>query len=381
MSRAEWLQETRQMRFEEAHEGWTGSRLTQEEAAALLGVCARTFRRYVDRYEEDGLEGLMDKRLCEVSHRRAPVDEVMKLVEQYRRGHRGWNVKHFHAWYRRDGGGRSYTWVKNQLQGTGVVKRYAKRGAHRKRREASPWPGMMLHQDGSTHEWAPGKRWDLIVTLDDATNEHYSMFFCEEEGAHSSFRGVREVIESKGLFCSLYTDRGSHYWHTPQAGGKVDKRNPTQFGRAMKQLGIEMIAAYSPQARGRCERVFRTHQDRLVKELAATGITEFAAANDYIRSRYLPAYNDQLKKPAREDGSAFVPCRDLTVLNDILCEHHERTVGSDNCVRYRRRALQIPADRHRCHYVKAKVKVLDYPGQGLAIHHGPRELARYDAKG
>ena len=381
MSRAKWLQETRQMRFKEAYEGWTGSRLTQEEAAVLLGVCARTFRRYVDRYEEDGLDGLCDQRLCEVSHRRAPVDEVMKVVVRYRSHHRGWNVRHFHAWYRRDGGQRSYTWVKNQLQGAGVVKRYAKRGAHRKRREAAPWPGMMLHQDGSTHEWAPGQRWDLIVTLDDATNEHYSMFFCEEEGTRSSFQGVREVIESRGLFCSLYTDRGSHYWHTPQAGGKVDKNNPTQFGRAMKQLGIEMIPAYSPQARGRCERVFRTHQDRLVKELAAAGITDRAEANRYLRREYLPAYNAEFSKPAREQGSAFVPCRDQTVLDDILCEHHERTVGSDNCVRYRRRALQIPADRHRCHYVKARVKVLDYPNDHLAIHHGPRELARYDARG
>ncbi len=381
MIRAQWLQETRQMRFEEAYEGWNKSRLTQEEAANLLGVCSRTFRRYVDRYEEEGLDGLLDKRMCEVSHRRAPVDEVMRLVERYRAHHRGWNVRHFHSWYRRDGGQRSYTWVKNQLQGAGVVKRYAKRGAHRKRREAAPWPGMMLHQDGSTHEWVVGQRWDLIVTMDDATNEHYSMFFCEEEGTRSSFRGVREVIESKGLFCSLYTDRGSHYWHTPEAGGKVGKKNPTQFGRAMKQLGIEMIPAYSPQARGRCERVFRTHQDRLVKELASAGITDMDTANRYLQKEYLPAYNAQFSKPAREAGSAFVACRDLSVLSDILCERHERMVGADNCVRYRRKVLQIPADRHRCHYVKARVQVLDYLDQGLAVHHGPRELARYDARG
>ncbi len=369
------------MRFEEAYEGWNKSRLTQEEAANLLGVCSRTFRRYVDRYEEEGLDGLCDRRLSEVSHRRAPVDEVMDVVERYRDYHRGWNVKHFHSWYRRDGGQRSYTWVKSQLQGAGVVKRYAKRGAHRKRRESSPWPGMMLHQDGSTHEWVEGQRWDLIVTMDDATNEHYSMFFCEQEGTRSSFRGVREVIESKGLFCSLYTDRGSHYWHTPQAGGKVDKNNPTQFGRAMKQLGIEMIPAYSPQARGRCERVFRTHQDRLVKELASAGITDMDTANRYLQNEYLPAYHAEFKKPAREPGSAFVACRDPSVLDDILCERHERMVGADNCVRYRRKVLQIPADRHRCHYVKARVQVLDYPDQGLAVHHGPRELARYDAKG
>ena len=135
----------------------------------------------MDRYEEAGLEGLRDRRLSEVSHRKAPVDEVIELVDQYRAHHGGWNVRHFHSWYRRDGGRRSYTWVKNTLQGAGVVKRAPRRGAHRKRREAAPWPGMLLHQDGSTHEWAPGKRWDLVVTMDDATNEHYSMFFCGAE--------------------------------------------------------------------------------------------------------------------------------------------------------------------------------------------------------
>ena len=271
-------------------------------------MCARTFRRYIDRYEEDGLDGLLDKRLSQVSHRRAPVDEVLRLVDRYRRRHDGWNVKHYYAWYRRDGGQRSYSWVKNTLQAAKVVKKAAKRGAHRKRREPAPWPGMLLHQDGSDHEWVPGQHWDLIVTMDDATNAHYSMFFCEEEGTQSSFQGVREVIEAKGLFCSLYTDRGSHYWHTPEAGGKVDKVNLTQFGRAMRQLGIEMIPAYSPEARGRSERAFGTHQGRLPKELAAAGITDMDAANAYVRDVYLPAFNAEFAHPAREDGSAFVPC-------------------------------------------------------------------------
>ena len=112
------------------------------------------------------------------------------------------------------------------------------------------------------------------------------MFFCDQEGTHSSLRGVREVIERQGLFCSLYTDRGSHYWHTPEAGGKGDKANPTQFGRAMAQLGIEMIPAYSPEARGRSERAFRTHQDRLVKELEVAGMADRAAANRYLQETY-----------------------------------------------------------------------------------------------
>ena len=225
MNQTELLQEIRLMRFQEAYGGWTESRLTQEEAARLLGVCERTFRRYIDRYEEEGLDGLIDKRLSQVSHRQAPVDEVMRLVDHYQDRHMGWNVKHYYTRYKREGGSRSYTWVKNRLQKAGVVKKAPRRGVHRKRRERAAWPGMLVHQDGSQHQWVPGKYWDLIVTMDDATNEHYSMFFCDEEGTQSSFRGVREVIERRGLFCSLYTDRGSHYWHTPEAGGKVDKVN------------------------------------------------------------------------------------------------------------------------------------------------------------
>lgn len=380
MRRTELLQEIRKMRFEEAYAGWHARRLTQEEAARLLGVCERTFRRYIDRYEEAGLEGLIDKRLEQVSHRRAPVNEVMALTEQYRSRHAGWSAKHFHAWYRREGGQRSYTWVKNQLQAAGLVKKAPAKGKHRKRRERSPWPGMMLHQDGSTHEWVPGQRWDLIVTMDDATSEHYSMFFVEEEGTASSFRGVRDVIEQRGLFSALYTDRGSHYWYTPEAGGKVDKAHLTQFGRAMKHLGIEMIPAYSPEARGRSERAFATHQARLPKELALAGITTMAAANDYLRDVYRPAFNQEFAQPALEEGSAFVAWGGGN-LDDILCEQFERTVGKDNCVRFEGLSLQIPADRHRCHYVKVKVRVHHYLDGALAVFHGPRLLARYDANG
>jgi transposase len=380
MKRAEWLQETRKMRFEEAYGGWQNGRLTQEEAASLLGVCERTFRRYIDRYEDEGLDGLIDKRLNQVSQRRAPVDEVMRLVDRYRSKHEGWNVKHFYAWYKRDGGGRSYTWVRNRLQEAKLVPKATKRGVHRKRRERSPLPGMLVHQDGSTHEWVPGQHWDLIVTMDDATNEHYSMFFVEEEGTQSSFRGVREVIETRGLFSAFYSDRGSHYWTTPEAGGKVDKANLTQFGRAMKQLGIGMIAAYSPEARGRSERAFATHQGRLPKELALAGITDMETANHYLRDVYRPAYNIEFAQPSQEEGSAFVTFLGGH-LNDILCEQTERTVGKDNCVRFEGLTLQIPSDRHRCHYVKAKVRVHRYQDGTLAVFHGPRQLASYDAQG
>jgi len=374
------LQEIRKMRFEEAYEGWNEGRLTQAEAARILGVCERSFRRYMVRYEADGLDGLIDRRLEQGSNRQAPVDEVMGLTDEYRSKYMGWNVKHFHSLYKRTGGTRSYTWVKKRLQEAELVARFKKRGAHRKRRERSPLPGMMIHQDGSTHEWVFGKKWDLIVTMDDATNWHYSMFFVEEEGTASSFRGVQDVIEARGLFSSFYSDRGSHYWHTPEAGGKVDKENLTQFGRAMKQLGIEMIPAYSPEARGRSERAFGTHQGRLPNELAAAGITDMEAANRYLREVYQPAFNAEFACPAQEEGSAFVPWIGGS-LDDILCEQHERTVSPDNCVRFEGLILQVPADRHRCHYVKAKVRVHCYADGSLAVFHGPRKLADYNLEG
>lgn len=380
MKRTKLLEEIRKMRFEEAYEGWTQKRFTQEEAALLLGVTDRTFRRYLCKYEKDGLEGLLDNRLHRISQRRAPVDEVMALTMLYD-NYRGWNVKHFYSFYKaRHSGSRSYTWVKTTLQKEGLVVKATKRGAHRKKRERAPMEGMMLHQDGSDHEWIPDERWDLIVTMDDATNEHYSMFFTKEEGTVSSFRGVIETIEEKGLFCSFYTDRGHHYWHTPEAGSKVDKNHLTQFGRAMQQLGIEMIPAYSPEARGRSERMFRTHQDRLPKELAMHGITTMDAANEYLANVYKPAFNAEFKVEAAIEGSAFVPWISGNI-NDVLCEQYERTVRKDNCVSFEGLVLQIPKDQYRCHYIKVKVRVHRYVNGQLAIFHGPRKLAIYDAKG
>lgn len=369
------------MRFDEARSGWKAGRLTQEEAARLLGVCERTFRRQLWRYEDGGLDGLRDKRLGQVSNRRVPVDELTHMLVTYRDRYRGWNVRHFY-WHYRDKhkGTRSYTWVKKSLQKAGDVAKAPGKGKHRRRRDPSPIPGMMIHQDASSHEWVPEKKWDLVVTMDDATNEHYSMFFTEQEGTASSFRGVGDVIVAYGLFSSFYSDRGSHYWLTDEAGGKVNKANPTQFGIAMSRLGIVMIPAYSPEARGRSERMFSTHQDRLVKELALEGITEMDAANRYLAEAYMPAFNREFKRPAREEGSAFVPYAGPD-LADILCEQHNRVVGNDNCVRFEGLVLQIPKAEHRFHFVKATVKVCCYPDGRLAVFHGPRKLAVYDSMG
>ena len=254
-----------------------------------------------------------------------------------------------------------------------------RRGAHRRKRPRRALPGMMLHQDGSSHEWVPGRWWDLIVTMDDATSDIYSAFFVAEEGTMSSFQGVSEAIRAKGLFCSLYADRASHYWNTPEAGGKVDKDTPTQVGRALAQLGIELIPAYSPEARGRSERMFGTLQKRLPQELRLAGITDMVEANRFLKEVFLPQHNARFATPAEDRGTAFVPF--TGALDDILCIHEERTVSNDNTVRYKRLALQIPAGRHRRHYVKARVRVHEYPDGTMAVFHGPRCLARYHADG
>jgi transposase len=381
MTRARVLQEVRQMRFEELYERRQQRILTMAEAGEMLGVTERTFRRWSGRYHAEGAEGLQDRRIGRLSARAVPVDEALRMVTLYETRYTGWTVKHFHEhWQTEHGGTRSYSWTKKTLHAAGHVVRAPGRGAHRKKRPRKPLSGMMLHQDGSTHEWVPDCQWDLIVTLDDATTEIYSAFFVEEEGTLSSFRGLREVIGTKGLFSSLYADRGSHYWHTDEAGGKVDKVRLTQVHRALQQLGITLIAAYSPEARGRSERAFRTLQDRLPKELAMAGITEMAAANQYLSEQFLPQHNKRFMVRATEPGTAFIPWVG-TSLADVLCVQDERVVAKDNTVRYQGTTLQIPQDPHRFHDVKVTVRVHAYPDGTLAVFHGPRCLARYHADG
>src|SRR3954451_3015716 len=240
---------------------------------------------------------------------------------------------------------------------------------------------MMLHQDGSRHAWLSGHNpLDLIVTMDDATNEIYAAFLVPEEGTASTFRALLEVFGQHGLPLSLYTDRGSHYFHTPEAGGPVDRKHPTQVGRALAHLGVEHIAAYSPQARGRSERVFQTLQDRLVKELALAGITTVEAANSFIRDVHIPAHNAWFAVKAEQEGSAFVAILGID-LNEILCIQEERQVGNDNTVTFHRHRLQIPASPLRTHFVKARVKVRHYHDGTHSVFHGPRCLGRYDAAG
>jgi len=370
-------------KFRDVLSRWERGDLSMLEAGELLGVSERQFRRYRDRYEEDGLEGLIDRRLGKPSPKRVPAGDQRLMLDLYRQAYRGWNVKHFHEHLVRDHDFRwGYTWVKTQLHTAGLVERAARRGAHRRKRERKPCEGMMLHQDGSRAAWLEGQEpLDLIVTMDDATSTIYSAFVIEEEGTASTFRGLLEVFVAHGLPSSLYTDRGSHYFLTPQVGGAVDKERPTQVGRALERLGIEHIPAYSPEARGRSERMFGTLQDRLPKEMKLAGVSDVEAANRWIREVYLPAHNARFAKPPALAESAFVTVRDPAGLADILCVEEERVVARDNTVAYEGLRLQLPESRTRPHYVKARVKVRRYPDGMLAVFHGPRLLARYDEAG
>jgi len=358
------------------------SELSQMEAAEILGVSERTFRRWRDRHRDAGESGLADRRLAP-SLRRAPASEIERMLGLYRDIYRGFTVKHFHEQLgRRHNYTLGYTVTKLHLHRAGLVAVATKRSAHRRKRPRRPLVGMMLHQDASTHAWLPGEagKHDLVVTMDDATSAIYSIFLVDEEGTASSLRGVREVVARHGLFCSLYTDRGSHYFHTPEAGGQVSKTNLTQFGRALKQLGIVHIAAYSPQARGRSERAFSTLQDRLPKELKLAGISTVETANRWLSETYIPEHNTRFAIVAEQEGSAFV-ADEMGAWREILCIHEERTVGNDNTVKWERRSLQLPPSRLRPHFVKATVRVHAYPDGQVAVYWGPHRLADYDADG
>jgi hypothetical protein len=274
-----------------------------------------------------------------------------------------------------------YTVTKLTLHAARLVKPARGRSAHRKKRQRRPLPGMMLHQDGSRHVWIEGRPpMDLIVTLEDATSEIYSMILVEEEGTASTLRALREVIAAHGLFCSLYTDRGAHYFHTPKGGERASRTHKTQVGRALAQLGIEHIPSYSPQARGRSERAFRTLQDRLPKELRLAGIDDVEAANRWLREHYIGEYNKTFAVAPEQEGTAFVHDR-TEAWREILCVIEERTVGNDNTIAWAKHRLQLPESRLRPHFVKARVQVHEYPDASVSMFLGPHRLASYDGHG
>jgi transposase len=357
-------------------------RITWWQAAEILGISDRHMRRWRERYVEEGYNGLFDRRRGQPSRRRVPVATVEKVFALYREKYFDLNVQHFHEKLQAEHGIElSYTWVKQALQGAGLVARGRKRGAHRKRRERRPLPGMLLHIDGSRHQWLQDERWyDLIVILDDASSEIYYAQLVEEESTVTVMAGLREVIERKGVFCALYSDRGSHFWLTPKVGGKVDYHRRTQVGRALHELGIQMIPAYSPQARGRSERNFGTWQGRLPQELRLRQLGTLEAANRFLREEYIAEFNRCFQVASRQRGNAFVPCRSRD-LERIFSLQFERSVNRDNTVSFQNLSLQIERMRWRATLAGCQAVVHQHLDGTLSLTHGPHCLGRYTAQG
>jgi transposase len=357
-------------------------KITWWQAAEIIGISDRQMRRWRERYEEFGYDGLFDRRRGQPSPKRVSLAVVEQVLGLYRERYFDLNVQHFHEKLQAEHGIQlSYTWVKAALQGAGLVARGRKRGVHRRRRERRPLPGMLLHIDGSRHRWFQDERWyDLIVILDDATSEIYYAQLVEEESTATVLAGLREVIERKGLFCALYSDRGSHFWHTPKAGGKVEAERLTQVGRALRELGVRMIPAYSPQARGRSERNFGTWQGRLPQELRLHGITTMEEANRFLREHYMAEFNRRFQVAAAERGTAFVPCRRRD-LDLVFALQFERTVNGDNTVSWQNLSLQINRQSWRGTLASCNVTVHQHLDGTLSLTYGPHRLERYTAQG
>jgi transposase len=357
-------------------------KITWWQAAEIIGISDRQMRRWHERYEEFGFRGLFDRRRGKPSPKKVPLGVVEKVLGLYREKYFDLNVRHFHEKLQEEHQVEiSYSWVKGLLQGAGMVAKGRKRGVHRKQRPRRPLPGMLLHIDGSEHCWFQDERWhDLLVILDDADSEIYYAQLVEEEATATVLAGLKEVVERKGVFCSLYSDRGSHFWLTPKAGEAVDPHRLTQVGRALRELGVRMIPAYSPQARGRSERSFGTWQGRLPQELRLHGIRTVEAANAFLREHYIGEFNRRFQVASAQPGTAFVPYRGKD-LERIFSLQFERTVNRDNTVSFQNLTLQIEAVRWRGTLAGCTVTVHQHLDGTLSLSYGPHAFGRYDERG
>jgi len=357
-------------------------KITWWAAAEIIGVSDRTMRRWRERLEEQGYSGLADRRKGQVSFRRVPLKTVEQVLALYQEKYYDLNVRHFHEKLQEEHDIQlSYTWVYQALVGAGLVQKRRRRVAHRRRRERRPMVGMLLHIDGSKHRWFQDDRWyDLLVILDDATSEIYYAQLVEEEGTRTVMAALREVIETQGLFCALYSDRGSHFFVTPKGGEAVDKQRLTQVGRALRELGVQMIPAYSPQARGRSERNFGTWQGRLPQELRLAGIDTVEEANRFLRERYIGEFNAKFTLAAAQRGTAFRPCS-RTDLDWVFTVQTERVVAKDNTVTIRDRCWQIEKSRFRHTLARCTVMIHEHLDGRISIRYGPHVVAVFDAAG
>jgi transposase len=357
-------------------------RITWWQAAEILGISDRHMRRWRERYEEFGYDGLFDRRRGKPSPKRVPLATAQEVLRLYQETYVDFNVRHFHEKLREVHGiGLSYTWVKRALQGAGLVKKSRQRGVHRRKRARRPLPGMLLHLDGSSHTWFQDeRRYDLLVVLDDATSEIYYAQLVEEESTPTVMAALREVVEQKGVFCALYSDRASHFFHTPKAGGPVDRERPTQVGRALAELGMRMIPAYSPQARGRSERNFGTWQGRLPQELRLRGVRTLEAANRFLRESYIEEFNQRFRVAAAQPGNAFLPVgrRDL---DRIFSMQQERVVSRDNTVQVGPCVLQIEKAPWRGTLAGCRVLVYEHLDGTWSVGYGPHVVGRFNREG
>jgi transposase len=357
-------------------------KITWWAAAEIIGVSDRTMRRMRERLERDGYSGLADRRKGQVSSQRIPLKTAEEVLRLYREQYSDFNVRHFHEKLREQHQIEiSYTWVYAALIGAGLIAKKRRRAPHRRRRERRPMPGMLLHIDGSKHRWFQDDRWyDLLVILDDATSEICYAQLVEEESTRTVMCGLRAVIEAKGLFCALYSDRGSHFFVTPKAGEPVDKQRLTQVGRAMKELGVQMIAAYSPQARGRSERSFGTWQGRLPQELRVAGITSPEEANRFLREQYIGVFNAKFMVKAAQRGTAFRRCGRAD-LDWIFTVQTERVVAKDNTVAIASRSWQLDKSRFRHSLAGCTVTIHEHMDATISIRYGPHVVGRFEANG
>jgi transposase len=370
----------RMMKFQEVILKAMAGKLKWWEAAEILGITDRQLRRIRERYAEHGYDGLYDYRKRQPSPKRVSVELLQRVLILYQEQYSDFNVRHFHEKLSNEHGiPLSYTWVKLALQSAGLVSRHARRGTHRRRRPRRPIPGMLLHIDGSKHQWLGDERWyDLVAILDDATSEIYYAQLVAEESTATVMAALRAVIQRKGLFCALYSDRGSHFFVTPKAGEKVDASRLTQVGRALQELGIQMIPAYSPQARGRIERSYRTWQGRLPQELRVRGMRTPEAANAFLCEQYIAEFNHRFAVAAEQKGSAFVTCRRKD-LDWVFSIQQERTVNRDNTVVVDNRVLQIEKTRWRNTLAGCTVLIHQHLDGRMTIRYGPHVVAQWSA--
>ena len=372
----------RAMKIQEVILQAMAKKITWWQAAEIIGISDRQMRRWYQRYQEFGYDGLFDRRLGRPSPKRVPVEMVERVLGLYRERYFDLNVQHFCEKLRDQHSIQlSYTWVKTALQGAGLVPKGRRRGVHRQRRLRRPLPGMLLHLDGSRHRWFQDDRWyDLLVVLDDATSEIYYAQLVEQESTRTVMAALRAVVERQGIFCALYSDRASHFFETPKTGGKIDAHRLTQVGRALQELGIGMIPAYSPQARGRSERSFGTWQGRLPQELRLRGITTPEQANEFLAEEYMAEFNRRFRVPATQPGHAFLPGR-RGDLDFVFSVQQTRTVAGDNTVQLGGRWLQIAPTGWRGSLAGCRVTVHEHLDGTLSIGYGPHIVGRYNAQG